>query len=104
MKESRLTIDDDLIGMGPYLARHALEDVPLPEVIDFLRFLFAGQLFYVISLAMIKYTILAFYWRLFSLRARIPIFVGLFIVTAWALSIVSTLEQLSTIFSKSVRQ
>ncbi|KAI4595387.1 hypothetical protein KJ359_007062 [Pestalotiopsis sp. 9143b] len=77
-----------MCGMGPYLARHALEDVPLPEVIDFLRFLFAGQLFYVISLAMIKYTILAFYWRLFSLRARIPIFIGLFIVTAWALSII----------------
>ncbi|ETS84418.1 hypothetical protein PFICI_02443 [Pestalotiopsis fici W106-1] len=77
-----------MCGMWPYLARHALEDVPLPQVIDFLRFLFAGQLFYVISLAMIKYTILAFYWRLFSLRARIPIFIGLFIVTAWAISII----------------
>ncbi|KAM0816202.1 putative Integral membrane protein [Seiridium cardinale] len=77
-----------MYGMGPYLARHALSDVQLAEVIDFLRFLFAGQLLYVVSLAMIKYTILAFYWRLLCVRARIPILIAVFIVTAWALSII----------------
>lgn len=76
-------------GMRPYLARHALTDVQLDEVINFLRYLFASQLLYFFTLAMIKYTILAFYWRIFSVKARIPILIGVFLVTAWLFSIVS---------------
>lgn len=74
--------------MGPNLGLHVIEDVPISDVIGFLKFLFAGQLLYVISLATIKFTILAFYWRLFSVALRIPILIALFIVTAWALSVV----------------
>jgi hypothetical protein len=68
--------------MSPNLVRHALTEVPLNDVIDFLRFLFAGQLLYVVLLAMVKITILAFYWRLFSVSSRLPICIALFIVLA----------------------
>lgn len=71
--------------MGPDLGRHVVDEVPIPEVIRFLKFLFAAQILYVVALATIKFSILALYWRLFSMGSRlsrVPILIGFFIVTA----------------------
>jgi hypothetical protein len=64
-------------------------DVPPEEVARFLRYLFAGSLIYTIAIAFVKFTILAFYWRLFSMKARIPITILTLTVFIWLVSLVS---------------
>jgi hypothetical protein len=54
----------------------------------FLLYVFAGQLLYVWAIAVIKFSILAFYWRLFSVTARVPIAILTFVVFAWIMSLV----------------
>lgn len=75
-----------LIGMRPYLGRQVTE-LELDEVIDFLKWVYWGQLLYVWAIPVIKFSILAFYWRLFSVAARIPIFVVTAIVAAWLIAL-----------------
>lgn len=59
------------------------------EVGEFLKFLISASLTYVCAIAFIKYTILAFYWRLFSVTARIPIGILTASVVAWQVIFVS---------------
>lgn len=75
------------IGMRKSLGMHVL-DVPIPDLIQFLKWVFIAQLLYVWGIAIIKFSILAFYWRLFSVAARIPIAVVCAIVFAWIMSLV----------------
>ncbi|KAM5350502.1 hypothetical protein ACJ41O_007007 [Fusarium nematophilum] len=73
-----------MIGLRHYLGRHVGVDVSFPEdVIDFLRILFAASLTYVVCIGFIKLTILALYWKLFSITARVPIGVIFGSVVAW---------------------
>lgn len=74
--------------MRPHLGQHA-EDLDLPTLITFMKWVFPAQLLYIIALAFIKCSLLAFYWRLFSVRSRIPIIIGAVIVIAWLIAIVS---------------
>jgi hypothetical protein len=74
--------------MRKSLGIHVTE-VEIPDLIQFLKYVFAGQLLYVWAIAIIKFSILAFYWRLFSVSARIPIFIVTFIVFAWIMALVS---------------
>lgn len=53
-----------------------------------MEFVFPAQLLYVIALAFIKCSLLAFYWRLFSIRSRVPIIVGAVITVAWCIAVV----------------
>ncbi|VUC35604.1 unnamed protein product [Clonostachys rosea] len=71
------------LGLRPYLGRDAGTDVPLDEVELFSKCLFAAALTYCVAIAFIKFTILAFYWKLFSVTARIPIMVIFSSVAAW---------------------
>jgi hypothetical protein len=71
------------------MGKHALTEVPLPGVIDFLRNLFVAQIFYTCCVCANKAAILAFYWRLFSVRSRFPILAIMAVVVAWFLAIVS---------------
>lgn len=57
-----------------------------------MTFVFPAQLLYVIALAFIKCSLLAFYWRLFSIRSRIPIIIGAVIVVAWCIAVVRISE------------
>jgi hypothetical protein len=74
-------------GMRPYLGRQVTE-LELPDVVKFLEYVFWGQIVYVWSIPVIKFSILAFYWRLFSVAARAPILVVTFIVFSWLMALV----------------
>ncbi|RMZ12218.1 hypothetical protein D0864_00759 [Hortaea werneckii] len=76
-----------MIGMRPWLGKHAGTEVSIPHVVEFLRNLFVAQLLYTVCITLNKSTILAFYWRLFSVRSRIPILAVTAVVVAWFLSI-----------------
>lgn len=74
--------------MRPHLGKHA-DTLSIPIIIQFLKYVFAAQLLYVIALAWIKLAILAFYWRLFSIKARWPVLITTGVVIAWIISGVS---------------
>lgn len=76
-----------LSGMRPYIGKQVTE-LQIPEVIQFLKLVFWGQILYVWAIPVIKFSILAFYWRLFSVSARIPIWIAFFIVFAWLMALV----------------
>ncbi|KAF2708705.1 hypothetical protein K504DRAFT_381201, partial [Pleomassaria siparia CBS 279.74] len=71
-----------MIGMRPFLGRQAGE-LDISQLVSFLFYVWLAQLVYVTSIVLIKFSILAFYWRLFALTARIPILIITFIVFAW---------------------
>lgn len=77
------------IGMRPYLGRQ-VTDLEMPQVVEFLEYVFWGQIIYVWSIPVIKFSILAFYWRLFSVAARVPILAVSFIVFSWLMALVSS--------------
>ncbi|KAM0426681.1 hypothetical protein ACHAPT_007997 [Fusarium lateritium] len=72
-----------MIGLRPYLGRHVGADITIEQVVDFLRYLFAASLTYVVAIALIKLTILALYWKLFSITARVPIAILFSSVVIW---------------------
>jgi hypothetical protein len=63
----------------------------MDEVELFSKCLFAAAQTYCVAIAFIKFTILAFYWKLFSVTARIPIMVIFASVAAWLITFVRTL-------------
>jgi hypothetical protein len=65
--------------------------VTVDELGVFLKYLMAASLTYVSAIAFIKYTILAFYWRLFSVTAQMPIIVLSVSVVAWQIIFVRNL-------------
>ncbi|KAF4980973.1 hypothetical protein FZEAL_3130 [Fusarium zealandicum] len=77
-----------MLGLRPYLGRHVGPDVTMPDVVDFLRYLFAASLTYVVAIAFIKLTILALYWKLFSVTARVPIGIIFCSVVLWMVTLV----------------
>jgi hypothetical protein len=80
-------------GMWPALGIHIAELMGRPDGLEiitrFLKMVFIGQLLYTFGVAVSKFAILAFYWRLFSITARIPIYIMSFIVFGWLTGIVS---------------
>lgn len=72
--------------MGTHIADIMARPDGIEAVNNFLRWIFVGQLMYTFSISFSKFTILAFYWRLFSIKARIPIYVMSFIVFGWLIS------------------
>lgn len=66
----------------------------MEEVEAFLKNLYAAALLYCVAIAFIKFTILAFYWKLFSIAARIPIIILAVSVGCWLIILVRL--QLST--------
>jgi hypothetical protein len=74
--------------LRPVLGRHAV-DVPASEDARYQRFFFAAALLYIVTIGFVKFTVLAFYWRLFSIKARRPIAILAFAVFSWLVSYVS---------------
>lgn len=70
----------------------------MEQVVDFLRYLFAASLTYVFAIAFIKLTILALYWKLFSITARVPIAILFSSVVIWMVVLVRYSSPL-TVFS-----
>ena len=58
------------------------------QVMDFLKSIYIANMLYTCSITAIKLSILGFYWRLFSLKARVVIYATLGMVIAWWISIV----------------
>jgi hypothetical protein len=75
----------------------------MEQVVDFLRYLFAASLTYVFAIAFIKLTILALYWKLFSITARVPIAILFSSVVIWMVVLVrySPLTVLSSAVNQS---
>ncbi|KAF1830495.1 hypothetical protein BDW02DRAFT_572956 [Decorospora gaudefroyi] len=75
-----------IIGMRPSLGRH-VTTISTEKIIDFLLQVFMGQIFYTFSITTIKLSLLAFYWRLFEVKARITIYVVTAMSLAWCIAI-----------------
>lgn len=75
-------------GLGPSMGRHVGTQVSEPELEGFLKVLFAQQLLYLLCIAADKFCILAFYWRLFSIKGRVPILILFGIVSVWAIGLI----------------
>ncbi|CAH0027323.1 unnamed protein product [Clonostachys rhizophaga] len=82
---------DNMIGVRPYLGKHVGtgESEVNPEQLEyFLKCLYVASISYVVSIVFIKLTILAFYWKLFSVAARWPIRILAASVVAWLIAFV----------------
>ncbi|KAL9614954.1 MAG: hypothetical protein Q9167_000596 [Letrouitia subvulpina] len=56
--------------------------------LNFFKNLFAGEILYTLVICLVKYSILAFYSRLFTKAIRIPVFILGSIVTAWGIAVI----------------
>ena len=73
-------------GLGTHIFRFAN---PLEPLYWFLLDLFIGEILYAISIMLTKFSILAFYWRIFGCSSmRFPIYGLVFVVLAWALGVI----------------
>jgi hypothetical protein len=72
------------------LGSHAADVLAWPDGVaqinNFLRWIFVQQMVYTISITLNKLTILAFYWRLFSVKVRWPIYIMTFVAVGWLIS------------------
>ena len=75
------------LGLRQSLGKGASAAVSPREQGDFLKYLFATSLIYPLTIAFIKFTILAFYWRLFSVIARNPLIILTCLVFTWLITL-----------------
>ena len=68
---------------------HDVEEYSIPQLIQFLKYVYALQILYATSIGMIKASLLCLFWRLFSVRNRIPLIIAAGIVFAWTIATVS---------------
>lgn len=54
----------------------------------FFKNLFAGEILYLSVLCLVKYSILAFYWRIFARSIRLPVQILAGVTTLWGLAVV----------------
>jgi hypothetical protein len=59
-----------------------------PDIIDFFKSVFIGQILYTFSITTIKLSVLAFYWRLFEIKARTTIYIVTAMSISWCIAIV----------------
>lgn len=79
--------------MRKSLGMHVTSILDPFQIIDFLRNVFIAQLLYVVGIATIKFTVLAFYWRLFAVNARIAIYIVTFMAVGWLIALVRSHTQ-----------
>ena len=66
-----------------------ITDITNPlDIVDFLKSVFIGQILYTFSITTIKLSVLAFYWRLFEIKARITIYIVTAMSISWCIAIV----------------
>ncbi|KAF2196640.1 hypothetical protein GQ43DRAFT_435834 [Delitschia confertaspora ATCC 74209] len=76
-----------IIGMRKSLGLHAATLASSAQVIDFLRNVFIANILYTFCISTIKFSVLAFYWRLFAVNARISIYIVTFMAVSWCTAI-----------------
>jgi hypothetical protein len=74
--------------MRKSLGVHVAEITDPMRIIDFLRNIWIAQILYTFSISTIKFSVLAFYWRLFSIKGRRTIYVVTFMSASWLIAIV----------------
>ena len=77
--------------MRESLGLHITEITDPLQIIRFLKNIYVGQILYTLSITAIKLSVLAFYWRLFEIKARLTIYVVTGASIAWCTAIVSSL-------------
>lgn len=75
--------------MRPSLGLHISDITDLDQVMDFLKNIYIGNILYTLTITSIKLSVLAFYWRLFEIKARFTIIIVTCCSIAWCISIVS---------------
>lgn len=55
---------------------------------DFFKNLFAGEILYTLLIVTVKFSILAFYWRLFGRSVKIPVWILGGITAAWGIAVI----------------
>jgi hypothetical protein len=70
------------------LGLHVMELSNPLMIVDFLKIVFIANIFYTLCIANIKFVVLAFYWRLFSVQTRTMIWVVAGMCLAWFIAIV----------------
>ncbi|KAH9869189.1 hypothetical protein IAQ61_006394 [Plenodomus lingam] len=76
-----------MMGMRDMLGRH-VADLPDPMmIIEFLKCVWIAQLMYTFAITSTKLAVLAFYWRLFAVSARVIIWVVAGMCIAWFIGI-----------------
>lgn len=78
-------------GMRESLGLHINEIENPLQIVAFLKNVYVGNILYTLSITTIKLSVLAFYWRLFEIKARITICVVTAAAVAWCIAIVSLL-------------
>ncbi|KAH7393772.1 hypothetical protein DE146DRAFT_659974 [Phaeosphaeria sp. MPI-PUGE-AT-0046c] len=76
-----------MIGMRPMLGVHVTELPNQMLIVDFLKSVYVGQILYTFAIANIKFVVLAFYWRLFSVKMRAVIWIVACMCIAWFIAI-----------------
>jgi hypothetical protein len=74
--------------MRPMLGLHILQLSDPMMIVDFLKTIYVGQIFYTLGITANKFVVLAFYWRLFSIKMRMTIWVVGGACAAWFIAIV----------------
>jgi hypothetical protein len=75
--------------MRQSLGVHVANLTDTTQLVDFLRYVFIANILYTLCITSIKLSILAFYWRLFSVKGRTTIYIVTAMVIAWGIAIVS---------------
>lgn len=79
---------------------HNIWEYELSELIQFLKYVYALQIVYTVSIGTIKASLLCFYWRLFSVRSRVPLLVASGLVVSWVIITVSTFLQTLRMYNR----
>lgn len=73
----------DSLGLHIYEIENPL------QIIAFLKNIYVGNILYTLCITSVKLSVLAFYWRLFEIKARITIYIVTAAAIAWCTAIVS---------------
>ena len=67
-----------------------IEVAGLEGAVVYAKVLFTAEICYTLTITFVKYSILAFYWRLFNVSTiRLPIYILTAITTGWGIACVS---------------
>ena len=69
---------------------------------NFLKYLFIGEIIYTCQICAVKYSVLAFYYRIFKHSTiRLPIYILTAVITMWGVAIVSHSYHLCALLTAS---
>ena len=83
----------DILGLILGLGKH-IEVIPPADIIHVIKGVFASEFLYTSVITCVKYSILCFYWRIFSISSiKLPIYILGTIITGWSLACVGWADE-----------